>query len=360
MSQITTSAPIYGKTHLVLKLNLLFSLITCLASTSLASLANLPEVHLIATGGTISGGPAGSLKANDFGHLVKGIDTIAKLSSEDYVSIGSSRMTPELQFGLAKHVNKVFKERPGLAGIVVTHGTDSLEESAFFLDLLLQSSERPVVFAAAQRPPRRTDTDGPRNLLNAIRVAASKGARGLGVIVTLNDEIHSARDVRKTHSVAVNSFMSPWVGPIGYVDDENIYLMNKPARRLQLNTQNIESNISLIRLYTGSNGDQVRAATNSGQRGIVLEVFGRGNVPPKVMDAVREALSKGLTVVFTTRTGGGRIVLNDNVKRMGVVSGEDLDGLKARIVLIATLGTTIDTKTLSNYFRQLSGELTNN
>ena len=351
LPQITTSASIYGKTHLVLKLNLLFSLITCLASTSLASLANLPKVHLIATGGTISGGSAGSLKANDFGHLVKGLDTIAKLSAEDYVSIGSSRMTPELQFGLAKHVNKVFK---------VTHGTDSLEESAFFLDLLLKSSDRPVVFAAAQRPPRRTDTDGPRNLLNAIRVAASKGARGLGVIVTLNDEIHSARDVRKTHSVAVNAFMSPWVGPIGYVDEENIYLMNRPARRLQLNTQNIESNITLIRLYTGSNGDQVRAATNSGQRGIVLEVFGRGNVPPKVMAAVREALSKGLTVVFATRTGGGRIVLNDNVKRMGVVSGEDLDGLKARIVLIATLGTTIDTETLSNYFRQLSGELTNN
>ena len=168
--------------------------------------------------GPSPGGASGSLRGDDFESLVPGLEDGIELTTEDYVTIGSSRMTPEIQLGLAKRIRELFAERPTLAGVVVTHGTDSLEETAFLLDLLVDD-ERPVVFAAAQRPPRRIDTDGPRNLENAVRIAADPRARGLGVLVTLNDEVHGARDVRKTHSVALDAFASPWVGPLGHVDE---------------------------------------------------------------------------------------------------------------------------------------------
>jgi L-asparaginase len=326
-----------------------------LRAGSLAS-EELPRVHLLGTGGTISGGSSGSLSASEISKLVPGLDGVAELSVEDFVSIGSSRMTPDLQFRLARRVRALFRERPELSGIVITHGTDSLEETAFLLDLL-GVAEKPVVFAAAQRPPRRSDTDGPRNLLNAIRIAAAESMGGLGVLVTMNDEIHGARDVRKTHSVALNAFASPWVGPLGQVDGDRIYLFHRPARRLELDVDRVEPLVTLIRLYAGSDGSQVKAAVRSGQRAVVIEVFGRGNVPPKVLDAVREARKLDVIVVFTTRTGGGRVELGTESKRIGVLSGEDLDGLKARLVLVAAMGTTTDLDELASYYRQLSGEL---
>jgi L-asparaginase len=265
-------------------------------------------------------------------------------------------MTPERQFALAQRVRLLFRERPSLSGIVITHGTDSLEETAFLLDLIVPRN-RPVVFAAAQRPPRLVDTDGPRNLLNAIRIATSSAMRGLGVLVTLNDEIHSARDVRKTDAIAVEAFASPGVGPIGRVDGDRVFLFHEPARALTVEVERIEPRVSLIRLVAGSDGSLVRAAVDAGARGIVVEVFGRGNVPPAVMDAVRDARSRNVSVVFVTRTGGGRIELGQAARAIGVVGGEDLDGLKARIVLVVALPVTTEPAVLSDYFRRLAGDV---
>lgn len=312
------------------------------------------QVHLVATGGTISGGASGSLRGDDFEELVPGLGDAIELTTEDYVTIGSSRMTPEIQFGLAQRIQELFSERPALAGIVVTHGTDSLEETAFLLDLLI-GDPRPVVFAAAQRPPRRIDTDGPRNLENAVRVAADARARGLGVLVTLNDEVHGARDVRKTHSVALDAFASPWVGPLGHVDQGRLYLFHEPARRLHLDVSNVEPRVTLVRLFAGSDGTQIRAAVEAGARGIVVEVFGRGNVPPPVRGAVEHAIERDVVVAYATRTGGGRIALGEGARTLGVLSAEDLDGLKARVVLVAALATTRDRDELQGYFRRLAG-----
>jgi L-asparaginase len=331
-------------------------LIFAVATSGYSQSPELPHVHLLATGGTIAGGRTGSLNAEDFKKLIPELDSVARLTVEDFSNIGSSRMTPELQFQLAGRVNELFDSQPGLSGIVITHGTDSLEETAFFLDLLTVS-DRPIIFAAAQRPPRMADSDGPRNLLNAIRIAASPASREMGVLITLNDEIHAAREVRKEHSIALNAFRSPWVGPVGTVDDGSIYFFHKPLRRLTLSVSSIEPQVDLITLVAGSDGHLVRAAVSSGAKGIVLEVFGRGNVPPKVMEAVKEAREKNVIVVFTTRTRGGRVVLNSAARELGVVSGEDLDGLKARMLLVAALGEVRDLRTLSAYFRKLSGEV---
>ncbi len=313
-----------------------------------------PRVHLLATGGTIAGGTTGPLQGDDLLRLIPELAQVATLTVEDFSNIGSSRMTPDLQFRLAQRVNSLFEQEPNLAGIVITHGTDSLEETAFFLDLLL-SSERPVVFAAAQRPPRMKASDGPRNLLNAIRLAASAFSRNMGVLVTLNDEIHAAREVRKTHSIALNAFRSPWAGPIGMIDEGDIYFFGRPLRRLTLEAKLVEPRVDLITLVAGSDGHLIRAAVAAEAKGIVVETFGRGNVPPRVTEAIKEAREKDVTVVFTTRTRGGRVVLGEPEQQLGVVSGQDLDGFKARILLMTALGETSDLKTIQSYFDRLSG-----
>jgi L-asparaginase len=313
-----------------------------------------PRVHLLGTGGTIAGGQTGALKADDLASLIPALSQVATVTTEDFVNIGSSRMTPEIQFGLARRLNELFASDRALAGIVVTHGTDSLEETAFFIDLLVRDP-RPVVFAAAQRPPREPDSDGPRNLMNAVRIAASPGAQGLGVLVTLNDEIHAARDVRKTHAVALDAFQSPGAGPVGHVDDGRPYWVRKPARRLTLSPEAIEPRVELLTLVAGSDGRLVRATVEGGAQALVIEVFGRGNVPPVVMEHVKWARERGAVVVFTSRTRGGRIELSEEARALGVVGGEDLDGLKARMLLIAALGVTRAPDELQGYFSELAG-----
>jgi len=255
------------------------SLMLVLASQ--ASGQPLPQVHLIGTGGTISGGAGGPLNAGDLRAALPGLDSVASVTTEDFVRIGSSRMHPELQFQLAERVAAVFAERPELAGIVVTHGTDSLEETAFLLDLVLPSG-RPVVFAAAQRPPRYEDSDGPRNLLDAIRVAGSRRSRDLGVLVVLNGQIHAAREVKKTHSIALHAFASPDTGPVGMVDEGEILLFSIPRRRHHLATSGVEPRVELVRLSAGGGAAALQGAAEAGARGIVVEVFGRGNAPPPV------------------------------------------------------------------------------
>lgn len=333
-----------------------FVLICLTGSLCFGQSAELPRVHLLATGGTIAGGSSGSLNAEDLAKLIPEIAGVARFTVEDFTNIGSSRMTPDIQFRLAERVNQLMASQSDLSGIVITHGTDSLEETAFFLDLLVRD-ERPVIFAAAQRPPRMQDSDGPRNLVNAIRLAAAPASRGMGVLITLNEEIHAAREASKTHSIALNAFRSPWVGPVGMVDDGNIYYFRKPLRRLTLEVEAVEPRVDLITLVAGSDGHLLRASAEAEVQGIVVEVFGRGNVPPKVMEAVREIRDKGIVVAYTTRTRGGRVVLGTDARNLGILSGEDLDGLKARTLLVVALGKTRDLVQLQSYFRLLSGDV---
>ena len=315
---------------------------------------SLPEVHLIGTGGTISGGAGGPLNAADLRAALPDLASVASVTTEDFVRIGSSRMHPQLQFRLAERIAEVFAERPGLAGIVVTHGTDSLEETAFLLDILLPAGP-PVIFAAAQRPPRYSDSDGPRNLIDAIRVASSGRTHGLGVLVVLNGQIHAAREVKKTHSIALHAFASPDTGPVGAVDEGEVLVFTTPMRRVHLPAASVEPLVEVIRLTAGGGAAAIRAGAEAGARGIVVEVFGRGNAPPPVTEAVDAAIEVGAVVVFTTRTGGGRVVLSDAQRKRGVISGEDLDGLKARMLLVAALGAGRTAEEIGAAFRRLAG-----
>jgi L-asparaginase len=327
------------------------------ASTSFsvgAAAAELPRVHLLATGGTIAGGAGGSLRAEDLARAVPELAGVAALTLEDFANIGSSRMTPEIQLRLARRVRELFGAGTPPAGVVITHGTDTLEETAFLLDLLVADA-RPVVFAAAQRPAREPDSDGPRNLLNAVRIACSAAAAEMGVLVTLNGEIHAAREVRKTHAIALDAFRSPEGGPIGHVDGARVLFTRRPLRRLALASDAVEPRVDLLTLTAGDDGHLVSAAVSAGAQAIVVETFGRGNVPPPVMDAVRRTRDKGVVVVFTTRTRGGRVEISEEARKLGVVSGEDVDGLKARMLLVAALPVTREPARLQGYFSRLSG-----
>lgn len=315
----------------------------------------LPRVHLIGTGGTISGGAGGPLDADALRAALPGLSGIAAVTTEDFARIGSSRMHPELQFRLARRVGAVLAGEPGLAGVVVTHGTDSLEETAFLLDVVLPAG-RPVVFAAAQRPPRHADSDGPRNLLDAVRVAASARFRDLGVLVVLNGQVHAAREVAKTHSIALQAFASEATGPLGAVDEGELLLFHEPRRRIFLEVPAVEPRVELVRLTAGGGAGAIRGAMAAGARGIVVEVFGRGNLPPEADEAVDAALAAGATVVFTTRTGGGRVVLPDAARERGIVGGGDLDGLKARMLLVAALGAGLSREEIETAFRRLAGQ----
>ena len=316
--------------------------------------AQLPAIRVVATGGTIAGATSGDLTAADLVARIPELSKVARITTEDFSRIGSSSMTPDLQHRLARRVNELFASPDAPAGIVITHGTDSLEETAFLLDLLVDS-DRPVVFAAAQRPPSEPDSDGPRNLLNAVRVAAASSARGIGVLVTLNEEIHAARDVRKTHAVALDAFKSPGAGgPLGYIDGSHVVIARRPQRRLTLRPASVEPRVELLTLTAGSDGRLILAAAADAQA-IVLEVFGRGNMAPVIMQTVTKVREKGVIVVFTTRTRGGRVELSAEAKAAGVISGEDLDGLKARMLLVAALGVTRDRAVLQSYFERLAG-----
>src|SRR4029077_15899583 len=172
------------------------------------------------------------------------------------------------------------------------------------------------------------------------------------------DEIHAAREVRKTHSSAVDAFQSTGSGPIGYVDEGEISLMRKPLRRVTIDTDAIEPRVDLVVATVGSDGHQIKAALDAGARGIVLELFGRGNIPGPMVAEIREALKNHVTLVFTTRAaGGGRVLVGPVFRQAGVISGQDLDGLKARMVLIAALGKTQDSAVIQGYFDRLGGKL---
>ena len=315
--------------------------------------SELPRVHIVATGGTIAATPSGLLSVAELTAAVPEISALATISVEDFVSIGSSSMTPEIQFSLAQHIDTLFMDE-SLSAVIVTHGTDSLEETAYLVDLLHHDA-RPVVFTASQRAASRSDSDGPRNLLNAVRIAVDHAAKSRGVLLTLNDEIHAARYARKTHTLALDAFVSVGAGRLGYIDDASAQFNWNGRNPLQLVPAKIEPKVDLLTLVAGSDGHLVRAAAQAGSKGLVLEIFGRGNIPPLVEQAIREVSEQGLVIVVVSRTGGGPVTIYPRFTDIGLINGHDLDGLKARMLLIAVLGQSDESKEIQPLFDRAAG-----
>lgn len=307
------------------------------------------KVIVVATGGTIamkydesSGGLVPACTGEDLAAAVPALANVAPLEFVQFSNKASPAITPEDMWGL--HVlTEEQLAREDVAGVIVTHGTDTLEETSFFLDLL-HASEKPVVCTAAMRGAGDTGPDGPANIYGAVRVAASREAVGMGVLVCLNETLHAPAEVMKTHSANPDTFQSPWWGPVGYVDEDRIVIRRKSLGVKRFNPQAITAHVDVVKAMTGSDRSYLDFAVSRGVQGIVVEAFGRGNVPPAMVPGIADAVKKGIAVVLTTRAPGGRVLdvygypgSVTDTRRAGAAMGGEISAAKARLKLMIAL-----------------------
>lgn len=263
-------------------------------------------------------------------------------------ALPSPHMTPGLMAELCRFITGLASE--GFDGVVVTHGTDSLEESAFLADISVPESLR-VVFTASMRSHAELGVDGPRNVRGALLTAASDEFHNFGVAVVLNDEIHAAGRVTKTYTSNVSSFASPGYGPLGFVDEDRVFMVNRPVRRLRVagDGLRLDQRVGLVRVAAGLGARETGFCVAQGDRAVVVEAFGRGNVPPDVADAIGAACAAGVTVAVVSRCYMGRVLGvygypggGADLERRGAIMAGDLHGHKLRLLLMAALGAGLD------------------
>ena len=317
-----------------------------------AAAAALPRVRLITTGGTISNHPGGRLSPDQLVASVPGLDAFVEAETEEFANVSSNALTLDQWLRLARRINTVFAADPDLAGVVVTSGTDTLEELAFFLHLTVRD-DRPVAVVGAMRPPETPGYDGAANLLQGFRVAGDPASRGRGVLVVLNDEINSAREVTKTDAARLQTFETRGYGVLGVTArDKIVYYRNVERRHTAASEFDVFRigrlpRVDVVMTYQGAPGDLLRASVDRGAQGIVIAGAGLGATSAAQRDAIAYAAAHGVFVVVTTRTGSGRIppIEPDDPAAPGDppalprISGEDLPPIKARILLM--LGLTV-------------------
>jgi L-asparaginase len=325
----------------------------------------LPTIVVLSTGGTIAstqsqeeGGYTSNLAGEQLVAAVPGLDQVALIEVQNVVNVGSTNMTPALWLEVSQRANAAL-ERNEVAGVLVTHGTDTMEETAYFLDLTV-GSEKPVILVGAMRAASEWDADGPRNLLNAAQVAVSDEARGMGTLVVLNGEIHAAREVTKTHSLAVETFDTPEFGALGVVDPDGVRFYRAPLRRQSILVEPgvVLPTVDIVPNYAGSDGRLVRGLLKEGPiDGLVVDASGAGNIAGALFEAVKEAREQGVAVVITSRTLSGRVLPlyaggggGTTLHELGCVFADNLSAQKARVLLIVALTRTRDPEELREYF----------
>jgi L-asparaginase len=350
---------------------------TSTTSTGSTTSTVLPRVRLVATGGTISNRTGGRLTAEELVKGMSGVERYAHPEFEQFANVASSELTLDQYLALARRLNELFATDADLAGVVVTSGTDTLEELAYFLNLTVRS-EKPVVVVGSMRNPSTLGYEGAANLLEGFRVAASPDARGKGVLVVLNDEINAAREVTKTDALRLNTFETRGYGVLGVVDADRVVFYRALVRR---HTSKSEFDIAAVTklprvdvllVYQGADGDLIKAAADAGAQGIVIAGAGAGATSGTQQAGITYALKKGLIVVTTTRAGSGRIApprrgpdapppgagrgnANNTLtpeERLRRVAGEDLAPVKARILLMLALSKTRDPNEIQRMFSE--------
>lgn len=312
---------------------------------------------VVSTGGTIAMRPdpaTGKLVPAVGGdELVEMLDwpDAPPLELDDFASVPSFDMHGDLGLALAARVEEHCR-RDDVAGVVVTHGTDTMEESVYLVDRL-HESDAAVVLTGAQRAADEPDTDGPRNLRDAIRTALADDARGRGALVVFAGEVHAAREVRKVHTSALAAFGSPGYGPLGQIDGGHVRFRRRPDRSPPLpRPTGAMPRVDLIRLYAGSDDRFLRAALESGSRAVVLEGTGRGNANGRVLPGVAAATEAGVPVVVCSRCAAGRVAPvygrggGRDLAEAGALFAGDLAGPKARVLLQLALAAGADVRTV--------------
>jgi L-asparaginase len=320
-------------------------------------------IGLLFTGGTISmqldpatGAAMPALGAADILAQVPELARVSEFQVEDFTRLPGPHVTPDVMWRLATRA-AAWLARPDIDGLVITHGTDTIEETAFLLDLVL-TSDKPVVLVGAMRTVSDPSWDGPGNLIAAARVAVSSSSRGHGVLVVMDEQIIPAREVRKIHTESSGSFAASEFGPIGVIDGGAVMFrrltLPRPTWRDAaapdgLRVQRIDTRVELVQAYTGMSDRFIRTAVADEARGLAIVGFGRGNVPPAIMPALGEAVRAGVIVTISSRSLAGRVGPRygydgggAQLAKLGAILAGDLSGAKARLLQMVALGFDTD------------------
>jgi L-asparaginase type II len=319
-----------------------------------------PQVHLVATGGTIAStnyyaGTPGKVGVEALLRAVPALDTVAAVSAQQFANVASSAITPTMWLALARGIADTLRARPALAGVVVTHGTDTMEETAYFLDLTVADA-RPVIVTGAMRPADGVGIDGPANLLHAVRVAAHPGARGRGTMLVMNDAILAARDATKANTVRPDAFEAPVRGALGVADPERVVWHRPAARAPGFDLAGVRElpRVDVVYSHVGADGAAVDALVAAGARGLVIAATGRGSIPPLQRAAVDRAVARGVVVVVGSRTGAGSVPVGEGgaPDAPRTAGAGDLGVPRARVLLMLALTRTQDPRAVARIFAE--------
>ena len=327
-------------------------------------MSTLPRIRLLATGGTIAGAQTGGergYKAAAFSvealvAAVPQLAALARIEVEQVAAIGSQDMNETVWLKLAARTEAALAE-PEIAGVVITHGTDTMEETAFFLNLVVRA-QKPVVLVGAMRPATAISADGPMNLYNAVAVAVQPAARGRGVLVVANDEIHFAREIAKTNTTQVGTFASGHRGLAGLVNAGRLHLYAPPVRRHTAQSEFSLAGrmgfprVDIVYSHAGMGRGLIDAAVLGGVSGLVIAGVGDGNLGAVALAAATNAAKAGVAIVRSSRTGGGVVERNIEIDddALGLIAADELNPQKARVLLMLGLTRTRDVRALQEMF----------
>ncbi len=328
-----------------------------------------PKVAFIGTGGTMAslgetpltlmdyGGPGRIMQASAILERFPEANKVADIIPVDFKAVASHHITFAEWKALVLECDRLVAAHPGLAGIVIGHGTATMEETAYFLSLTLQV-DIPVVLVGSQRPASALSTDAGLNLVNALRVAASPEARGMGALLVLNDEISAARDVQKTSTTRLQTFRTPDFGALGHADGDTVAFYRRPLRRTYPGTEfdiralDALPRVDIVLSYVGADGTAVRAFAAAGAKGLISAGFAPGAPTEGEREALAEAVKQGITVVQSTRVGSGRLFRGRRMREAGFLIADNLTPQKARILLALALTRTSDPAEIERMFRE--------
>ncbi|RKD26072.1 asparaginase [Caminicella sporogenes DSM 14501] len=322
------------------------------------------KVAIIFTGGTISmkidpriSAAIPALSSEEIMSMVTNIDRFADIEIINFDRIPGPHMSPKKMMELSKII-KGLANRKDIDGIIVTHGTDTLEETAFLLDLNL-FCEKPVVVTGAMRNGSELGYDGPSNLAAAICTAISPQAKNKGVLVVMNNEVNAASEVTKTHTLSLDTFKSLEFGPLGIVDNDEVIFYRDIVKHHHIQTDTIEENVFLIKTASGMDSTLIDFCIEKGAKGLVIEAMGRGNIPPTMVSGIKNAIDNGVIVVIVSRCPMGRVLDSygyegggKTLRNLGVILGGSLNGQKARIKLMLALSITNDKDKIQEIFEK--------
>lgn len=321
-----------------------------------------PKVAIIFTGGTISmsvdpriGAAIPSLSNDEIMSLVTNIDQFAKIEAINFSKLPGPHITPSLMMDLQKIVLETIY-RKDIEGVVITHGTDTLEETAYLLDLTIKS-EKPIVVVGAMRNSSELGYDGPSNLAAAVCTAISPQAKSKGVLVVMNNEVNAASEVTKTNTLSLDTFKSLEFGALGIVDNDRVIFHREIVNRQYIPATSIIIDVNLIKCVAGMDSQLMKYCVNTGAKGIVIEALGRGNVPPSMLEGIEYALDNNVAVIMVSRCPTGRVLDTygyegggRQLRNLGIILGGNLPGEKARIKLMLALSITNDLEVIREIF----------